>query len=131
MTQSRDFFRPLDAFLILLVAAASAWGFMSFRVTEGSRAVVFIGDGKYGWYTLDGPKRQVSIPTSLGTVRMEIGDGTVRVAASPCRNKVCVKTGAIRHSHSEIVCMPAHLLIVVEGDEPDGSAREGTDAVTF
>ena len=132
MFKPRSFFRPLDAILVILIGAASAFGFMAFRVSEGTRAVVFIGNKKYGWYELKGTRRQVSIPTSLGPVRLEIGEGAARVAASPCRNKICIKTGAIRHSHSEIVCMPAHLLIVIEGETgPGADSHEGTDAVTF
>lgn len=132
MFGSHGFFRPLDAILIVLVAAAAAWGFLSFRISEGTKAIVFIGNKKYGWYELGGPRRKISIPTRVGEVDMEIGDGSVRVVSSPCRNKICIKTGAIRHGHSEIVCMPAHLLIVVESDRAEKSGPgEGTDAVTF
>jgi hypothetical protein len=130
MFRPRTFFRPLDAVLALLVAAAAAWGFLAFRFSEGARAVVYVGDKKQAWYELAGPKREVAVPTRIGDVRVEVGGGSIRVAASPCRNKACVRTGAVHGAHSEIICMPAHLLIVVEGEDRK-SKDAGLDAVTF
>ncbi len=131
MFRPRAFFRPLDAVLALLLTGASAWGFLAFRFSEGTRALVYVGDRKYGWYELAGPRHEVIIPTAIGPVGLEIGDGAARVISSPCRNKICVRTGAVRRGHSEIVCMPAHLLIVIAGDEPGRKNGEGLDAITF
>ncbi|HKP98277.1 MAG TPA: NusG domain II-containing protein [Fibrobacteria bacterium] len=134
MFRPRSFFRPLDALLAVSVATAAVWGFLAFRVADGSRAVVYIGNRKYGWYDVAGAPRRVTVPTRIGEVSLEIGNGSARVAASPCRNKVCMRTGAIHRAHSEIVCMPAQLLIVLESDRPrdgDGKSPGGTDAVTY
>ena len=129
MFRSGSFFRPLDLVLAALIAAASAWGFMTFRVTEGARALVYIGDRKFAWHELGGGKRVVEVPTRIGTVRLEIGEGAARVLASPCPNRLCVKTGKVSRAHEEIVCVPAHLLVVIEG--ADGGEEGGVDAITF
>lgn len=132
MFRPRTFFRPLDAILILAVSAAAGWGFLTFRLSEGSTAVVHVGNKKYGWYDLSSSQHRVIVPTPIGPMELEIGGGSARVVSSPCRNKICVKTGAIRRSHSEIVCMPARMLIILESEkaDADGSGEE-TDAVTF
>ncbi len=114
--------------MLCAIAAASAWGLLAFRITPGARAIVFVGDNKYGWYSLDGPRHSVPIPTRIGPVNAEFGEGSARVTASPCRNQICVRTGKIAHSHAEVVCLPARLLIVIEsGEDPAGAP----DAITY
>ncbi len=129
MFRAGSFFRPLDAAVWVAITCASAWGFAHFQMVKGSRAVIYVADKKYGWYDLAGPRQELTVPTRIGPVRVEVGGGTVRVLHSPCPNKICMKTGAIRMVHSEIVCMPARLLVTVEGD--GGEDAGGTDAVTY
>lgn len=136
MFRPRNFFRPLDAIVILLVAAASIWGFRAFRLTEGSQAVIYLGNRKFARYDLDVPMRTVGIPTRIGAITLEIGNGSARVSSTPCPNRICLKTGPIRFSHSEIVCMPARMLIVLESAPASGSgispdSGTATDAVTY
>jgi hypothetical protein len=129
MFRKRSFFRPFDAVCLILVAAAAAWGFLSFGVAEGSKVVVYLAEKKYAWYDLGGEKRRIQVPTRIGPVWLEIGGGEARVAESPCPNKICVKTGRVRHAHGEIICVPAHLLVAIEG--ASGGKEGGVDAVTF
>jgi hypothetical protein len=129
--QSSSFVRPLDAVLIATVLLAACWGILTFRISEGTRAIVYVADRKYAWYELTGEKRTISVPTRIGPVRLEIGAGSARVIDSPCPNKLCIKTGAVRHSHEEIVCLPAQLLIVLDGPPISGSGKDGADAITY
>lgn len=132
MFRPRTFFRPLDALVIAVVAATSIWAFTAFVAADGARAVIFLGNRKFAWYDLAGPARLVDVPTAIGPIRLEIGEGSARVASTPCPNRICLKTGAIRRAHSEIICMPARMLIVLESDRP-GKDRTGggTDAITY
>ena len=129
MFKPRSFFRPLDALIALAIAAASGWGFLAFRVSEGARAIVYIANAKYAWYDLAGKARHVDLPTRIGPVRLEIGEGAALVLSSPCPNKICVKTGKVSRVHGEIVCVPAHLLVVIEG--PGDGSKAGVDAITY
>ncbi len=145
MRRSRSFFRPLDALIILTVLVASVWGFLAFRMEAGASVQVFLGNKKYGWYPVSGEIHSVTIPTKIGPVLLELGAGGARIVSSPCRNKVCVRTGRIGHSHSEIICMPAQLLVIMTGSADDGSGKpsgsgakesaggsgNGADAVTY
>lgn len=129
MHDTRPFLRPLDGVLLALVAAASAWSFLSFPLSPGGKAEIHVGGTRFGWYALEGPDREVPVPTSIGTVRLRIGGGSAQVIASPCRNKVCLRTGPVRHTGSELICMPARLLVLIErGERPAG---QETDAVTW
>ena len=131
MAGERAFIRPLDALIALCVAAASAWGFLAFRFSEAGKAVVFVGDARYGWYALGGPVREIEVPTRIGSVTLEIGGGTARIAHSPCRNQLCVRQGTVRRSHAELICMPARLLVVLEGGAGPDAGEPRIDAVTY
>ncbi|MEO7426788.1 MAG: NusG domain II-containing protein [Fibrobacteria bacterium] len=121
--------------MFLLMLAASAWGFIAFRGEAGAAIQVFIGNKHYGWYKTDGERREVSIPSRIGPVILEVGAGSARIISSPCRNKVCVRTGGIKRAHSEIICMPAQVLVIMEGGaggrEPARKSIDGADAVTY
>jgi hypothetical protein len=131
MPRTRPFFRPLDAAVLLLVAAAAAWAFLAFRFPDAGKAVVFVGDARYGWYDLEGPVRRVEVPTRIGPVTLEIGGGAARVARSPCPNRLCVRQGTVRRAHSELICMPARLLVVLEGGAKEDDREPRIDAVTY
>jgi hypothetical protein len=125
------FFRPLDAVLVAGVMALAVWSFWGLGLSRGSRAVVFIANHKYGWYDIEAAPREVALPTAIGPVRVRFGGGEARIVDSPCPNKLCVKHGAIRRGHDEVICLPARLLIVLEGDASSSDAPAGgVDAVT-
>jgi hypothetical protein len=128
---ARAFFRPLDALLIAAVAAVSCWSFLTFRISQGPRVVVYVSNKKFAWYELAGEKREVAVPTRIGAVRLEIGGGAARVISAPCRLQLCVKAGEIRHAHEEIACVPAQMLMILEGEPGSGPHGIGTDAITF
>jgi hypothetical protein len=144
MYRRQRFFALPDALILALVLALSIWGFLAFRMEAGASIRVFLGNKKFGWYRIDGPPRQVEIPSRIGPVVLEVGGGMAKIISSPCRNKVCVRTGSIRNAHSEIICMPAQMLVIMEGKAggmgsgkpgsgPSGQPEraDGTDAVTY
>ena len=129
MPGTRAFFRPLDAVILILAAAAALWGFLAFRFADAGKAVVYVGSARYGWYDLGGTVRHIDVPTRIGPVTLEIGAGTARVLHSPCPNHLCMRQGAIRRAHAELICMPARLLVVLEGGAENNVSP--IDAVTY
>jgi hypothetical protein len=93
--------------------------------------VVYIANKKFAWYDLGGEKKRIPLPTQIGTLILEIGDSGARIISAPCPNKLCVKTGLIRHSHEEIVCLPGKLLLVLEGPNDEEKGKAGPDAITY
>ena len=66
------------------------------------------------------------IPGALGNLTVEIADDGVRVLDAPCREKICIQTGAVSSSGAWIACMPSRVLIRVTGE-----ASDEADATSF
>jgi hypothetical protein len=59
----------------------------------------------------------LAVPGPLGKTIVAIDQGTVHVVDSPCRAKICVKTGEISHTGQLIVCIPNQVVVRVTGAE--------------
>jgi len=116
--------RRLLAVLLLICLALFAWltpgGKGARVVAERDGEVIFVAP-------LDQPRRfELSGP--LGTTRVEIADGAVRVLSSPCPHQVCVGMGAVDRAGELLACVPNHLLIRIEGES--GRGREAYDLLS-
>lgn len=105
----------MDAFVILVAASASCWGFLGYKLEGDAKAMVYLDGVKHAVFDLADKRHEAEVSTHIGPMRLEVGDGSVRILKSPCPNHLCMKSGAARYVHSEIICVPARLLIVVEG----------------
>lgn len=70
-------------------------------------------------YTLNLDKAQkLEIQGENGiTLEVECSNGQVRVISSECPDKICVKKGFISMTDENIVCLPAKVIITIDGDE--------------
>lgn len=109
--------RPLDVFIILVVVAAIGFSVFFLRSVKGKKAEVYIDREKIAEFNLDVHEQVKEIETRIGNVKLQLGNGEIRVLSTPCTKKICALTGAISHSHERILCLPAHMYIrVVEGE---------------
>lgn len=120
-------FRPLDLLVGLLIAAGAALALPYLSAPFGSRAEVYVGGDKVAKLTLSGPLRDIDVATGLGPMRLEYGEGGVRVAEAPCPNKLCIKQGRASRAGMSLICLPCRVRVVVEGGGKHGSY----DAVTW
>ena len=60
------------------------------------------------------------------TLTVEVADGAVYVASSDCPNQDCVHSGAISRAGQSIVCLPARIVVQLEGG---AAADDGVDLV--
>ena len=71
---------------------------------------------------LTGPEERTYTANGC-TLRVTFGPGSAQVTASDCPTQDCVHTGAITRSGQSIVCLPARLIVELEGtgdtDGPD------------
>ncbi|MFO7857478.1 MAG: NusG domain II-containing protein [Ectothiorhodospiraceae bacterium] len=67
-------------------------------------------------------EHQVTGP--LGTTRIRVRDGRVRVTASPGPRKLCVRRGWLRRPGATAVCLPNQVVVAVAGDN-------GLDGTTY
>lgn len=115
MTATRRRVSLLDGLVIALLAATvGSLLAMQSGAGTGQAAVVHV-DGepvlhldlsRDGEYRVSGP---------LGESRIEVADGRVRVAAAPCRRRVCLRRGWLDSPGESATCLPNHLHLSVEG----------------
>lgn len=60
----------------------------------------------------------------LGTTRIRVRDGRVRVIASPGQRKLCVRRGWLSRPGATVVCLPNQVVVSVAGDN-------GLDGTTY
>ena len=66
----------------------------------------------------------IPIEGRLGVTRVEIHDGRARIHSSPCKNKVCVKSGYIQYADRLTACIPNRVVVKIQS-----SSRRGMDAI--
>ncbi|MEA1913546.1 MAG: NusG domain II-containing protein [candidate division WOR-3 bacterium] len=64
--------------------------------------------------------RTLDIKGAIGTTRIVIKDGRVKVTKAPCPLKLCKKMGWISKKGEQIICIPNKVYIRIEGEEYDG-----------
>jgi hypothetical protein len=113
-----------DILIVLFVVCVS--GGIAFAVYGGrhGEAYAHINSAQDElFYALDVP-HLVNVKGPLGTTVIRIADGFAQVIDSPCREKICVKSGKIHSPGEWIACLPNQVLITIEGREPsDVDAR--------
>ncbi len=68
--------------------------------------------------SLTQPQR-VAVEGALGISHIAIEDGAVRFVASPCRHKVCTRSGWHRRSSAVAACVPNRISLVLIGAQGD------------
>jgi hypothetical protein len=81
----------------------------SARIQVAGQAPLLIPLQRSQRYTIDGP---------LGTSIIEVQDGRIRFAKSPCRNQLCVHSGWLQRDAEFTACLPNLISITVSGRNP-------------
>jgi len=67
------------------------------------------------WLLRPDADQVLEVPGPLGNNRVVVRDGSVFVAAAPCANQICVKTGRVSRPGQWIACLPNRVFVAVEG----------------
>ena len=59
-----------------------------------------------------------TVPGALGDSVLEVRDGAVRFADSPCRRKLCVHSGWHHRTGGSMACVPNRISLSIEGGKP-------------
>lgn len=106
---------PFDRKLVLLLALVVLVTFLlPFRQEKGQRVVVSSGEKILFVAPLD-QDRVVDVPGPLGSTRLQIAGGGVRVLSSPCPKKICIGMGEARNRGDLLACVPNRVVIRIEG----------------
>ncbi len=134
-TLLRDFFGNTRLKLLDYVVILFAIGvilFFSIRVygMADNTLYVHIKSESKEWIIPLNTDRMVEVSGPIGITRVWINNGSVRIVDSPCKNKICVRSGAIYRVGQWVACLPNRVMVSVEGKK--GLDRENTvDAINF
>ena len=114
-----------DKILIVLCILYNAGLFYYFGsgMGQGSWVVIEVDQKRVARYSLS-KDRITNVEGPLGMTRIEIRGGKARILRSPCKLKVCIKSGYIQYADRISVCLPNRVVVRVEGN-----AERGLDAV--
>jgi hypothetical protein len=118
-------FSGCDKILIALCILFNAGLFYYFGsgMGQGSWVVIEVDQKRVARYSLS--KDQITdVEGPLGITEVEIRDGKARILRSPCKLKVCIKSGYIQYADRISVCLPNRVVVRIEGN-----AERGLDAV--
>ena len=87
---------------------------LGFNNTQGSFVVVEVDQQEVARVPLATDK-VLHISGKLVETGVEIRDGKTRILSSPCKNKVCIKTGYIRYADRMAACIPNGVVVRVIG----------------
>ena len=88
-----------------------SWG-IEFR--EGNWVVIEVNQIEVARLPLK-TDRIAKVIGPLGSTEIEIKKGQARIIRSPCKNKVCIKSGYIRYADRLAVCVPNRVVVRIIG----------------
>ena len=91
---------------------------------EGKRVIIELDGDVVGNFSLK-EDRLVPVEGKLGTTRVKMAEGGVRIVDSPCPYKLCVKSGSIHRAGETLICLPNRVVVRIPGD-----GKEAVDAVS-
>ena len=114
-----------DKFLIAALLILNGWLFASWGVSfsKGDWVVVTVNQTESIRLPLD-QDQKTHVKGPLGLTEIEVKNGRARIIRSPCKNKVCIKSGYIRYADRLAACIPNRVVIRIVGKN-----HRGVDAV--
>ena len=112
-------FDALVALIIALLAVAAALWFYLPRSQSGQLTVVISVAGEETRRVPLSDFRETTVTGGSYTLRVSTRDGGVAVTDSDRPTQDCVHTGVITRAGQSIVCLPAQVVVHLEGSAPD------------
>ena len=114
-----------DKFLIAALLILNGWLFASWGVgfSKGDWVVVTVNQKETIRLPLD-QDQKTHVKGPIGLTEIEVKNGHARIIRSPCKNKVCIKSGYIRYADRLAACIPNRVVIRIVG-----KSHRGVDAV--
>jgi len=111
-----------DKVLIVAVLIAAVAGLFVTKIVQDAReatyAVIMVDGKEYKRINLkNAVPGEFTIETSRGYNTIEIGKNKIRMKASSCPDKLCVKQGWISRPNQMSVCLPNRVYIKIVGQE--------------
>ena len=114
-----------DKILIAALLILNGWLFANWGTgfSKGDWVVVTVNQNEIIRLPLN--QDQIThVKGPLGLTEIEVKKGRARIARSPCKNKVCIKSGYIRYTDRLAACIPNRVVVRIVG-----KSHRGVDAV--
>jgi len=109
------------AVAILLMGALLGGAVIYWRALtpEGQRATILVDNATVQTVRLDptGEKRQLVVQGVRGETVIEVQGSYIRIIASDCPDKLCIKMGRKSRPGEVIVCLPNRVVVRIDGNE--------------
>mgnify|MGYP006150849333 FL=1 len=114
-----------DKILIIFLFVLNGWLFIYWGIdfSRGDLVVIEVNQNEVERLALTTDQNK-EVKGPLGLTEVEIKKGQVRIVKSPCKNKVCIKSGYIRYADRLVACIPNRVVVRIVG-----SMHRGVDAV--
>ena len=114
-----------DKILVVALLILNGWLFANLGTgfSKGDWVVVTVNQKE----TIRLPLNQdqiTHVKGPLGLTEIEVKKGRARIVSSPCKNKVCIKSGYIRYADRLAACIPNRVVVRIVG-----KSHRGVDAV--
>jgi len=118
-------FNRYDKILIVLLVFFNVGLFYYFGsgFNRGDWVVIEVDAKRVARFPLTS-EQVVHVQGPLGTTEVEIKKGRARIVRSPCKLKVCIKSGYIQYADRLSACLPNKVVVRIEGE-----TQRGLDAV--
>ena len=114
-----------DKILIAALLILNGWLFANWGTgfSKGDWVVVTVNEKETIRLSLNADQT-THVKGPLGLTEVEIKKGQARIVRSPCKNKVCIKSGYIRYADRLTACIPNRVVVRIVGKN-----HRGVDAV--
>ena len=118
---SRRLLRWGDAVVmaVVLLLAGMSFFILYIRAEPGRTAVVTTPSGSFVLSLEEDTLRELEGEGGIRVV-IRVAEGRVRFEESGCPDKICVHTGWLSRAGQSAACLPAGIILRVEGREEDG-----------
>ena len=114
-----------DKILVAALLILNGWLFANWGTgfSKGDWVVVTVNEKETIRLSLNADQT-THVKGPLGLTEVEIKKGKARIVRSPCKNKVCIKSGYIRYADRLTACIPNRVVVRIVGKN-----HRGVDAV--
>ena len=114
-----------DKILVAALLILNGWLFANWGTgfSKGDWVVVTVNQKEIIRLSLD-QDQTTHVKGPLGLTEVEIKKAQARIVRSPCKNKVCIKSGYIRYADRLTACIPNRVVVRIVGKN-----HRGVDAV--
>jgi len=109
---------------LLVIVLTSLYAYSGIK----GKLYVHIKSDSNEWLIPITEQKTIWVKGPIGETEVVINSGSARIVSSPCREKICIRSGSISRPGQWVACLPNRVFVSIEGKS---SGEESVDAVNF